>query len=88
MTDHNEDPDGRLLKVTSSKNQCMGCKYYFNSFSAFEKHRTGSYTLHKRRCLSKEEMISKHGMQQNEEGYWTLKPDPEAIERLKKKVSK
>lgn len=92
MTNRNEDPEGRVLKVTSPRNQCRGCGWYFNSNSAFDMHRTGSvgrlnpktgkYGLSARRCMTPEEMIA-IGLAQNEEGYWQGSMDEEDKERLK-----
>lgn len=65
----NLNPDGKELKVGSRRNQCMGCKEYFNGLKAFEMHRVGSFDKNQRRCLSREEMIEK-GMKMIGEGYW------------------
>jgi hypothetical protein len=46
------------MKVGQSKNQCMSCKEYFNSNSAFEKHRHGQYGVD-RRCMTPDEMTGK-----------------------------
>ena len=46
----------RMLR--GDRNQCQGCKEYFNSTGAFEKHRTGKYGVD-RRCKTPEEMIEK-----------------------------
>ena len=56
------------LKVGKRRNQCSGCKVFFNSVTAFDKHRTGDYGVN-RRCMTVEEMIAK-GMSVNEAGYW------------------
>lgn len=52
-----------------SRNQCGGCKQYFNSVPAFDKHRTGKYGVD-RRCLNDEEMLAKK-MEKNAAGFWT-----------------
>lgn len=65
----NRNKQGLVLKVTGSRNQCRGCGEYFNSQSAFDKHRTGSYENHTRRCHTEDEMLSKD-MVRNEDGYW------------------
>jgi hypothetical protein len=56
----------KLLK--GNRNQCQGCKEYFNSTGAFDKHRTGSYGVD-RRCRTHEEM-TEIGMSLNKDGYW------------------
>lgn len=60
------------MKVGQSKNQCSGCSEYFNSNSAFEKHRWGKYGVD-RRCMTQEEMKGKL-MEQNAGGYWITEP--------------
>ena len=56
------------MKLTGDRNQCQGCKEYFNSTSAFDKHRTGQHG-DDRRCLDADEMLSK-GMAKNTAGFW------------------
>lgn len=56
------------MKLTGQRNQCQGCKQYFNSNTAFDKHRHGKHG-HGRRCLTPEEMIAK-GMSINHAGFW------------------
>jgi hypothetical protein len=46
----------KILK--GNHNQCQGCKEYFNSTGAFDKHRTGKHGVD-RRCMTTEEMIAK-----------------------------
>jgi hypothetical protein len=60
------------MKLSGSRNQCQGCKEYFNSNWAFDKHRTGEYGLN-RRCRSPEEMKT-IGMQLNAHGFWIGEP--------------
>ncbi len=47
-------------KLTDSRCQCSGCNEYFNSDSAFDKHRVGEFGRaigpNIRRCLSPDEM--------------------------------
>lgn len=50
------------------RNQCGGCRVFFNSVTAFDKHRTGEYGVD-RRCMTVDEMTAK-GMSVNEAGYW------------------
>jgi hypothetical protein len=56
------------MKLTGSRNQCQGCKQYFNSNSAFDKHRTGTHCS-SRRCRTPEEMLDL-GMLINHAGFW------------------
>lgn len=56
------------LKVGKRRNQCSGCRVFFNSVTAFDKHRTGDYGVD-RRCMTVDEMTAK-GMSVNEAGYW------------------
>lgn len=50
------------------RNQCGGCRVFFNSVTAFDKHRIGEYGVD-RRCMTVDEMTAK-GMSVNEAGYW------------------
>lgn len=61
--------------LRGDRNQCQGCKEYFNSSGAFEKHRTGMYGVD-RRCRTPEEMIEK-GFSLNAAGYWITSKMPE-----------
>lgn len=45
------------MRLTSRRCQCAGCKKYFNSVGAFDKHRTGSHRKDTRRCRTTDEMI-------------------------------
>lgn len=56
------------MKLRGQKNQCQGCKRYFNSNIAFEKHRTGKHGVD-RRCMTEEEMTAK-GMSLNAKSFW------------------
>jgi hypothetical protein len=56
------------MKLRGQKNQCQGCKEYFNSNIAFEKHRTGQHGVD-RRCRTRDEMIAK-GMSLNAHSFW------------------
>ncbi len=56
------------MKLTGNRNQCQSCKEYFNSNSAFDKHRTGDHGRN-RRCRTPEEMIAL-GMSKNNAGFW------------------
>jgi len=64
------------MKLTGDRNQCQGCKEYFNSTFAFDKHRTGEYGKD-RRCLSTSEMLEK-GMDKNNAGFWISAKMPDS----------
>lgn len=56
------------MKLGGSRNQCQGCKQYFNSQRVFDRHRTGPYGGG-RRCRTTEEMLEK-GWMKNADGFW------------------
>ena len=56
------------MKLTGRRNQCQGCKQYFNSTTAFDLHRTGDHGVN-RRCRTPAEM-EKIGMLINDAGFW------------------
>jgi hypothetical protein len=56
------------MKLTGDRNQCQGCKEYFNSTFAFDKHRTGDFGV-SRRCKTRDEMEGM-GMSINHAGFW------------------
>lgn len=56
------------MKLSGDRNQCQGCKSYFNSTFAFDKHRRGEHGLD-RKCLSIDDMRGK-GMSTNAAGFW------------------
>lgn len=56
------------LHLTGSRNQCPGCDKYFNSNSAFDKHRVGTPGKD-RHCRTTEEMEAA-GMFVNADGFW------------------
>lgn len=56
------------MKLTGSRNQCAGCREYFNSNTAFDMHRVGEHGVN-RRCMTKDEMTAK-GMLVNHAGFW------------------
>ena len=56
------------MKLTGNRNQCQGCKQYFNSNTAFDKHRTGKHGVD-RRCRTPQEM-TEIGMLVNHAGFW------------------
>lgn len=56
------------MRLTGNRNQCQGCKQYFNSVTAFDKHRVGEHGVD-RRCRTPEEMTAL-GMLINHAGFW------------------
>ena len=56
------------MKLTGNRNQCQSCKEYFNSNTAFDKHRTGDHGRN-RRCRTPQEMTAL-GMLVNSAGFW------------------
>ena len=63
------------MKLTGDRNQCQGCKQYFNSTAAFEKHRVGEHGKD-RRCLNPDEMQAR-GMVLRDDGFWRGSAMPE-----------
>lgn len=57
-----------MTALRGDRNQCRGCLAYFNSTSAFDKHRTGEIGRD-RRCLDEEGMRAK-GMVLGTDGFW------------------
>ena len=68
-----------MKALRGDRNQCQGCKEYFNSTGAFEKHRTGQYGVD-RRCRTPEEMIAK-GFSLNATGYWIASKMPDHMKK-------
>jgi hypothetical protein len=66
-----------IMILTGSRNQCGNCGQYFNSNTAFEKHRTGVFGID-RRCLNDQEMEAKK-MAKNTAGFWTGEPMDQSI---------
>jgi hypothetical protein len=60
-----------MKPLNGDRNQCQGCKKYFNSTFAFDKHRIGQFGID-RRCMTTEEMEAK-GMCVNAHGFWVGK---------------
>jgi len=58
-----------ILKLSGARCLCASCYQNFNSASAFDLHRVGTYTPMRRRCLSIAEMYSA-GMLMNAAGFW------------------
>lgn len=62
------------LNLTGDKNQCQGCKKYFKSVAAFDKHRHGDFGVD-RRCMTDDEMTAKK-MAVNAAGFWVTALNP------------
>lgn len=65
------------MRLTGDRNQCQGCKEFFNSTFAFDKHRSGDHAGGQRYCLAPEAMLAK-GMDKNAAGFWISSAMPEA----------
>ena len=61
----------KILK--GNRNQCPTCNEYFNSSTAFQKHRVGEFGKD-RRCRTPEEML-KIGMEKKPDGFWVGSKD-------------
>lgn len=55
-------------------NKCSGCSRDFTSVTAFDRHRTGSFSKDTRRCMSEAEM-SKAGLERKPNGKWSWTAD-------------
>jgi hypothetical protein len=78
------DFEDAIMKISGDRNQCQGCKEFFNSSAAFDKHRTGAfgspmgdgtYMMHSRRCRTVAEMEAA-GMAKNSSGFWVTALNP------------
>lgn len=70
-----------MRPLKGDRNQCQGCKEYFNSTGAFEGHRTGKFGVD-RRCRTPDEMIAR-GYSKNKDGFWiTCKMPTSLIESV------
>lgn len=69
------------MKLTGDRNQCQGCKRYFNSSHAFDKHRTGEHGKD-RRCMSDSEMFGR-GMVLGADGFWRGSAMPAQVVQAK-----
>jgi hypothetical protein len=66
-----------MAKLTGDRNQCAGCKAYFNSTHAFEKHRVGDFGVD-RRCLDQDGMNAR-GMVLGADGFWRGSAMPDSV---------
>jgi len=65
------------MMLRGDRNQCQGCKEYFNSTLAFDKHRTGEHGVG-RRCRTKAEMVLR-GMAVATSGFWVASSMPKDV---------
>jgi hypothetical protein len=65
-------------KLRGRRCQCQGCFEYFNSTTAFDRHRVGNWMNRgeNRRCLTVEEMREK-GFTLNKSNFWITRSGPE-----------
>lgn len=73
------------MQLRGDRNQCQGCKEFFNSTFAFDKHRTGEHGKN-RRCLTVEEMQSRE-MVKNSDLFWVSKAKPDEAVNAKQTFS-
>lgn len=68
---------GEFVKLTGNRCRCMACLEYFNSISAFDRHRVGNWegSGMNRRCRGVSEMIERE-WQKNKTGFWVEKARP------------
>jgi len=66
-----------MIPLKGDRNQCQGCKEYFNSTGAFSGHRVGKYGVD-RRCRTPEEMIER-GYSKNQLGFWIASKMPTSL---------
>ncbi len=59
------------LPLTGNRTECPTCRECFNSVSAFDRHRVGTYDNPRkpRRCLRVPQMVAK-GFKVNAKGFW------------------
>jgi len=69
----------RLPRLTGTRCECGACHQRFNSTSAFDLHRAGTYGIH-RHCREPSEMLAL-GMSINEHGFWIERRRGEARQK-------
>lgn len=62
-----------MKPLKGNRNQCPTCNEYFNSTTAFQKHRVGEFEKN-RRCRTPEEMLE-IGMEKKPDGFWVGSKD-------------
>lgn len=55
--------------VGSMRNQCTACGLLFGGLTAFERHRVGDFEDGTRRCLTREELVTKKRMVVSPDGF-------------------
>ena len=68
-------------KLSGDRNQCPACHEYFNSSTAFDQHRVGSFEPDTRRCLTVAEMQVKNFGKTNDD-FWLCPVSLKDRERL------
>ena len=70
------------MKLSGDRNQCQACESYFNSTTAFDKHRVGDFGVD-RRCRTAVEMLA-IGMVLRDNGFWVGSVrDADTVSRLR-----
>ena len=64
-----------MLPPGTDRCKCTLCGKYFNSTSAFDKHKVGKIGTTTRRCKTESEMLQ-GGMVTNKTGHWTRGKNP------------
>jgi hypothetical protein len=72
-------------KLTGTRCQCASCGLLFNSTTAFDSHRAGSFS--QRRCLTSEELHAL-GYEPNAAGFMRIPADEAQLARFKSIKSK
>lgn len=67
--DGGRQTDDRRPKLTGRRCVCRACGKFFNTVASFDRHRTGSYALAERRCLSTAELLAR-GFATNAADFW------------------
>lgn len=68
------------MKLTGNRNQCPGCKQFFNSNGAFDMHRAGEHKGGHRYCLTPDAMHAQ-GMHLGQDGFWRGEAMPEHLKK-------
>ncbi len=80
-----------MPKLTGDRNQCAGCGEFFNSTTAFDKHRTGPFGRasgpSQRRCMTPDEMRA-IGMTRPHHGFWISEPMSAEEKRRREEAKK
>lgn len=68
------------MKLRGFRNQCQGCKEYFNSNYSFDLHRVGRPGGEDRRCRTPEELTA-IGWLKNKAGFWITGSKPKDLNK-------